>query len=1076
MTNLGLIRRNLLYYWRTNAAVLLGVSTAVAVLAGALLVGESVRASLRRLVLGRLGKTDQVIASTGFFRERLATEIAARGSPACPLISVEGFVTHQESGRRAAGVQVYGVDERFWRFHERQAQPLGDRQMLLSESLAREIAARPEDGVLLRIGAASAIPAESLHGRKDNTGRTIRFSAKGTLAEHQLGEFSLRPQQGDVRAVFVALRRLQKELEQPGRVNNLLVSGAAPLQGPLRETFLLEDLGLRLRRLEKQDALSLESESGLLSDAVVETARAAAAATGLRASGVFTYLANTMRVGGREVPYSLATALEGFGSAGEITLNEWAARDLGVRGGETLAMEYFVWTPENRLATRSAPFRVAKIVPIQGFAADPDLAPHYPGITDSDDLGNWDPPFPLDLKRVRPRDEDYWDRYRTTPKAFLSLERGQQLWQSRYGKLTSLRLTPITEMEAYRANLRSALDPLRMGLAVHSVRAQGLEASQGTTDFGEYFVYFSFFLVASAVLLAALFFRLGVEQRRREIGILRAAGFPMEKIRRQFLAEGAALAAAGSIAGLAGGTAYAALILYGLRTWWVDAVGTRRLELEIAPGALALGGLGGLLTALVCIGWTLRGLRPASPRSLVAGSGDDGPAARRRTKRATGFAFGAAAVGLGLLAAAAAGRLPQAAGFFGAGALLLAALLAWQWTWLARPARRPVSAVAALGLRNAAWRPGRSTLSIALIASAIFLLVAVDAFRRPQRPDTRHPKSGSGGFPLLAESLLPIVYDLRTEAGRRELNLPALGDAGVLPFRLRGGDDASCLNLYRPASPRILGAPGELARAARFSFQSSLARAPQEKDNPWLLLETPAAGAIPAIVDANSMTYSLHLKLGQELLLEPTAVGPVRLRLVAALSHSVFQSEVLISEENFRRLFPDLPGYRVFLLDAPEAATGPLEETLTDYGFDVQAAADRLAAFDRVENTYLATFQSLGALGLLLGTVGLAAALLRGVLEQRRELALLQAVGYRRRQLALLVIAENALVVAAGVATGTVCALVAIAPALVSRGGRLSVVSLALLVAAVAAAGMAASLAAVLAVSRSPLLEALRSE
>ena len=73
-----------------------------------------------------------------------------------------------------------------------------------------------------------------------------------------------------------------------------------------------------------------------------------------------------------------------------------------------------------------------------------------------------------------------------------------------------------------------------------------------------------------------------------------------------------------------------------------------------------------------------------------------------------------------------------------------------------------------------------------------------------------------------------------------------------------------------------------------------------------------------------------------------------------------------------------------------------IEDALVDFGADATGTAERLAEFHRVENTYLSTFQTLGGLGLLLGTVGLATVLLRNVLERRRELALLGAVGYRR--------------------------------------------------------------------------------
>src|SRR5256714_14128714 len=144
-----LAHRNLAYYWRTNFAVVLGVATAVAVLSGPLLVGDSVRASLRDLLLLRLGNTDQVISSAGFFREQLADDLQAQAqfastfSAACPLIVLDGVVTHDKSGRRAAGVQVYGVDERFWKFHGRSDADyiLNPRQALLSAGLAKELSA-----------------------------------------------------------------------------------------------------------------------------------------------------------------------------------------------------------------------------------------------------------------------------------------------------------------------------------------------------------------------------------------------------------------------------------------------------------------------------------------------------------------------------------------------------------------------------------------------------------------------------------------------------------------------------------------------------------------------------------------------------------------------------------------------------------------------------------------------------------------------------------------------------------------------------------------------------------------------
>ncbi|MBC7911489.1 MAG: FtsX-like permease family protein [Pyrinomonadaceae bacterium] len=1138
MRTSALLKRNLIYFWRTNLAVIAGVAIAVAVLAGALLVGDSVRASLRDLFLQRLGSTSHVVSAQNFFREQLAYEMQADGRFAadgfgatCPLIVLEGSVTHEESGRRGMDVLVYGVDERFWKFHGSVGQPPSGREILISPSLAEELKAASNDALLLRVVKPSDISIESLHGRKDDAGRTLRLTLREALPASALGEFSIRPQQTSVRAVFVPLQLLQKDLEQEGKANTVLVSAKQSetkpdsLQKILKDKISLADMGVSLRALQEQGSLSLETESAVINDALAETAHATATEMGMRVAPVNSYLANSIRAGEREIPYSIVTAIDDerfaeLRTAGEPTpliLNEWAANDLGAKTGDEVTLEYYLWQPDGSLKTQSAQFRLAGIVPIKGAAADRDLVPEYPGITQSESISDWDPPFPVDLSRIRKQDEDYWRDYRTTPKAFIPLSKGQELWGTRFGKLTSMRLIPPdvsqlqTALESFQTNLRAKLNPAEMNFVVYPARAEGIEASRGATNFGEYFLYFSFFLVVSALMLAALFFKLGVEQRLREIGTLQAIGFPASRIRTLFLAEGFLLSIIGSLLGLLGAVAYGKLMMHGLSTWWVGAVGTTMLRLHISPLSLIIGAAGGVLAALLCIMWTLRTLRRVSTRSLLHGGRQEGgrgeqgnreigkPKRTRRFLRFPLFPFSPfslfAPLGLIVIVLAALNIINQVAGFFGGGTLLLVALLCYEWAWLRRGSGGLIAGrgwwpVLRMGFRNATSRPARSVLCISLIASAAFIVVAVDAFRRHDKDIVSDKKSGSGGYALLGESDLPLVYDANTPAGREALNLNAGQDSGELAevsytrFRLRPGDDASCLNLYQPREPRMLAATEDFIESNRFAFQDSLKGASDtEKANPWLLLNREFAdGAIPVIADANSMTYVLHKKLGEDFVLEQSGgAEPIRLRLVASLSDSLFQSELLMSAKNFLRLFPEIEGYSFFLIDAPAsvqlaALSGHLEERLADFGFDAVSTSERIAEFHKVENTYLSTFQMLGGLGLALGTLGLAAVLLRNVLERRRELALLRAVGYGQKHFAAMVIAENAFLLFSGLIIGTACALLAIAPVWFARGGRLPIASLSLLLFVVAVSGLLASIAATMAAIRSPLLPSLRAE
>ena len=1116
MQTTQLIKRSLAYYWQTNLVVVLGVAIAVSVLAGALLIGESVRASLRDLSARRLGKTDDLIAAPSFFREQLAADLGNAIGVTCPLIAIKGVVVHESSKRRAGDVKIYGVDDRFWRFNGVSGVKTPDnRNALVSQSLATELGSGPGESILLRIEKPSDIPVESLHGRKEDPGKTIRLSVSGVLGGESLGEFSLQPQHGAVRAVFVSLAFLQRELEQDvgiGRINTILVAepqkNAAAL---LKEKATLEDFGLKLRALDNQRGVSLESNSRIINEHVASAANEAAKALSLRTVPVLSYLANSINSGERSTPYSLVTAVDDETLAKiakttirasphpPIVLNDWTARDLNAKPGDTVSLEYYLWHENGRLETKKADFQLAAVVPISGLAADRDLVPEYPGITESEDMSAWDPPFPIDLGRVRKEDEDYWHQYRTTPKAFIPLSTAQQLWQTRFGKLTSIRLE---SNQNYGETLRKALDPALMGFQIVPVREQGQAASRGATDFGEYFLYFSFFLVVAALMLTTLFFKLGIEQRAREIGTLQALGFSDNGIRRLFLVEGTLLAGIGSLLGLIGAIAYAALLMYGLRTWWVGAVGTTDLRLHVSWLWLVVGAVGGVLAAVVCIFVTLRRLGRASTKSLLMGSlleedfSRKGAKAQRRRKALPKLlsllcAFAPlreiflSIAGIALLILGAVQLIPQAAGFFGGGVVLLVASVWFISRWLKRPSRSHIQGagwwtIARLGFRNATYHPARTVLCITLIASAAFIVVAVDSFRRSGVSATDR-KSGTGGYPLLAESLLPVVHDPNTTEGRESLNLntdeATLKNLNFVNFRVRPGDDTSCLNLYQPRNPKIVAPPDSFIRDNRFTFQNSI----DEQDNPWLLLDRKLEdGAVPVIGDANSLTYVLHLKVGDVMTVDG-ANGPLKLRIVAALSDSIFQSELLMSEKNFLRLFPSEEGYRMFLVDVPNRQQAAevstvLEERLSDFGFDAVSTEERLANFHRVENTYLSTFQILGGLGLALGTLGMAAVLLRNVFERRKELALLRAVGYNSSHFAAMVITENVLMLVLGLAVGFVCALLAIAPVLFERGGRLPNISLGLLLLAVLVSGATASLVATLAALRSPLLPALRSE
>lgn len=1066
MTKRDLTRRNLQFYWRTNLAVVAGIAIATAALIGAALIGDSVRGSLRRIALGRLGNTGTAIIAAQPFTEGLAKRINVSAAPA---LFFEAVVKHQSSGRSANKVLIYGVDERFWRM-QGIANPLqGERDAVFSEPLAREFNAQDGDGVLVRIEKPSEIPQETLHARREQSVRNVRFRYKSSLPDSGIGGFTLQPRQGSIRAVFVPLAMLQRELELQGRANLITMPDEVRSDLRLLGHLSLEDVGLRVIKPASCRCTQLESPSGLLREDQVRRALETAKQEGLRAEPFLIYLANSIRTASKSVPYSLVAARENV-PPGTIVLNEWVAWDLSAKLGDAVTLDYYLWRQEGQLRTESATFVVNAVLPI-AVLGDRQLAPSYPGISDTTSISDWDPPFPMDLNRIRPIDEKYWDDYRSTPKAAINLADGQKLWQTRFGKVTAIRFYHPNGRTVPSLNFAPSTDLAIDGISLLEPREQALLASSGTTDFGEYFGYFSFFVIVASLLLTSLFFRLGVEHRLREIGLYQCLGFDWGAIRRIFLREGIVLGTAGAILGTVLGVAYSAFILHGLRTWWVDAVGTTALSLHFSPAPFTAAVLQGVVIAVIIIWLSLRSLRRLSARQLQ--SGLQPGLVHRLPEWLRHFAFALLCLGLLLMAFSAAGQIPAEGGFFGAGVSLLLGGAFFCRLWLQVPRIEPVASIKDLALASAAQRPGRSFLTILLISLAVFLLVALEAFRHTPDRFESGKESGTGGFPLIAESQWPVYQNLDSKEGRAALNIDEESMKGVriVPFRVRPGEDASCLNLYRPTRPKIVGAPASFRKEQRFRYSP---------DDAWSRLgQTLPDNTVPVIVDNNTMTYVLHKRVGDEIAI-PHGYEPIRFRIVGTLSGSVFQSELLIAEEQFIRLFPQEQGSRLFLIDAPEAKwgeiTSTLENALTDSGFDVSPAYERLAQYYRVENAYLSTFQALGALGLLIGTVGLSAVLLRNVLERRRELALLRAVGFTIGDVSRLVLTENLALLLAGLALGTLCAILAISPALAMRGHALPFVSLALLLAGVALTGAAAAWVATRMSVRTPLLVSLRAE
>ena len=1099
-----LVIRSLTFYWKTGVFVVFGVAVAAAVIVGSLVVGDSVTGSIRTTTLSRLGRIDQALTAARFFRARLAASPDGR-QLAVPVINIEGNALATRTGAAVPRVRVIGVDGDFWRLYDGAGPDLTGRSAAIGEALARDLGVRIGDAVILTVPRRLSAPPGTFLARRDRTDAVVQLRVEivAVLNVRTGGNFALDSSTAQPRNIFVSRKWLCTRLRLADSANTLLTAvpedGAENTAVP-KPSVTLADYGLTLVVNDKSGTVSLQSRSLLLTPPEVEAALDVAKWQPAGGEAASITLANTIRNGDKgSIAYAVIAGLKTRPhftarsdpadriAPGDIVLNTWAAEDLDAKVGDVLDVSTFVTKRDGSYSTESRQLTVAKIIELSGPAADPGLVPDFEGVTNVGKISDWDPPFPFDRKLVTARDEAYWEKHKATPKAFVSPELMREIWRGDEwrGWVTSVRFRPKLGQDARELEsrismmLRTKLADGPMGLRFRPVRQLAMASAKGSTDFGELFLGMSMFLVLAGVGLAGVSMRLSVERRAREMGSLLAFGFKGRTAAWLILCEGAVLALAGAAAGAPLGIAYAAGIIRALQTWWSGAVGTQALWLHVDARTVVAGFLAGSVAGLAAVCWSAWRLRRRGVIELLPGW--QALAARPPKKSAVILAAALLAVCCFLAVSSLTSEGSPPSAFFAAGAELLVAALAGAFLLLAllRWRHGRTMSMAGLAVREAASRRGRSLLVFGLLACASFVIVAVAANQRDfSRANVEMRESGAGGFSLKAESSLPIHYDFGTAAGRRKLRFdpkdePAFKGVRVFSFLLSSGEDVSCLNLAKPVQPRMLGVPDAFIARGGFGLETGA-----DPTQGWDELTVPPSyGMIPAVGDADSVRWQLgdgpHVITGETGEEHPLTV-------VGRLPFSVFASELLISEANFRDLFPSEQSPRYFLIETPpgaeDAVAAALRRNLGGLGLEVRSTREMLNELTSVQNTYLSTFLTLGGLGVVLGTAALAATLLRSALERRGQFALMLATGFSRPTIATLLVMENVGLVVAGLLCGSASALVAVAPQLGSVNADVNWPAVIGLLAGIMGVGVTVCVVAAAAAVRGDLIEALRAE
>ena len=1058
-----IIFANLKYSRRQHLGTCLGLSVATMLLLSALCIGDSIQATLASKARERTGSVSHVFLSEeGYFYSDLVDRVAPSISSnikvnLAPVLLTLGTVSSPDGKTRANGVTVLGIDSRFFDFTDAQSglPNLNESGFWASPALWNEL--KMDDGtrLILRVEEPSLFSRDApLSGERDSRFISWNRPLLGAIEPNALGNFSLRASMSEARTLFVPLSMLQEEMfvafePEKGRTDfcNLILADAKAgsilqVEEAIRSSWTLGDAGLSLKKLTQPNLWNLRSRSVFLSDPLVDAAKE----IDKNLRGELTYLINAIRKPVNRdlkdvpmIPYSMVTGvapeekgvLDNEWKSDEIAVNEWAAKDLNLSLGDSISLEYFVVGERRHLIEETRTFRVAKILPMPDPVLpdqESDWTPNFPGLLDAENCGEWDTGIPI-KHTIRSQDEDYWDHYRGTPKAFISLDKAQEMWGNRWGKVTGLRIKGEERVESFRQSLLQKLGPKDFGLRRVDLKLDSEKAVQGPVDFSQLFMGFGFFVVLAGFSLSAMLFGFSLEQRNRQVGLLRSLGYTQKRIRLICWMEAGFVCLCGTLMGVGWSWFFGQGILWMLNDIWGAAVAQVTILYSPSWESVIGGVLGSLMMGMLTLTFVSRRQLKQAPVELLQ-SGEFVRSPSQQRSKIIPFSINLWVEGLlwicalGLLSYSIYSDKPPGTSYFGIGAMCLTAgVLRLVRLNRARATKKNDDLLIRLDFRS-----GRKITTSVLLAVGTFLVLGAGAFRQDPVGSCRNWISGTGGFSHIMHTSLPLYDDLLGEEAAELFDLePSLfQEIEIVPLRSHGGDDASCLNLHRSASPPLYGV----------DIHSILGRFKFVEGN-WSDLQKPYPNQlVPAVVDQNTMLWSLKKRVGDRIPYYDGKGEKFEVEICAVVKGSFLQGALYISEKDWLSKFPQRGGYQQFWLGGKgnkSVAVAHLEDRLLNYGIKSESTLDRLRILKQVENTYLSIFQALGGLGVLLGTVGLFVVVLRNLWERRQEHAILSALGYSFTQLKKIYFKENVRVVFYGVILGMSAGFMGLIPSFIQK-------------------------------------------
>ena len=991
-----LIAKSISLYKPFYSLIAIAVTVAIAVITGSLVLGDSVRGTLIKRVDERLGKTETIIFSRySYLNDSIVKFIDVEKQCTAALL-LNGFVSAQG---KLVPVTVWGRDDL----------EIKRGQAKINLELYNEIKTSQTENIVLRLPSAGMIPLGSMFVTDTYT-TSLRLNLDSVISVEQGGNINLKNEQTIPFNIFVNREELAETMNIEGKIN-VILSDKIISKDDFAVAWNYTHSGLNVET--KNETTEITSDRIFIQNQIVETLCEHDSAS----NRIYAYLANSIRKNSNSVPYSFITAVDYYDGEilkpDEIILSDYAAQRLNVKLGDSISVSYFVSKQLKTLTVDSVFLRVGKIVPIEDFQKNHSLKAEFPGLSNVERCTDWNSDLPINMNLITDEDEDYWKKYKNTPKAIVPYSTLATLWENAYGSATALQINDADKLKDLSYEM--------FDIQIIYPRESGISAAKSGVDFSSLFMALGFFIIISAALLMTVPLSEMLFRRRDELKLLSATGFSRKRISRLLLRESTPVVIFSAILGVIAGLAYTYIVLFLLGNVWKGATHTDGFGLYPNIIVVVSGMLIGIIfSILILYIHAVRALKNKT-KSL-----------NKKISIIKKLRINPAIISSFILIALLIANI-----FFIKSTVIFVftgiVFLFTGWTWLSFFINKGTNTKMPFNAEKLMWSSlfytkKQTMLSFVTLASGVFIVFSV-GLNRQEFSDSSKIRAATGGFSLWCETSVPIYHNISTEEGRAKLALKDLSkDARVMQLLKYSADDASCLNLNKVSTPNVLGI--NVNDLANSDFKITKTIFDDTKENVLEKFKIAESGIYPALVDETVLMWSLGKKLGDTITYLGEKGETVSIILAGTTHNSVFQGYILMEKTLFSEIWSEISGSEIMLLKVPDEEIADtkmlISQALNNYGIRITTTGERMKMFYSVTDTYLTIFLTLGGLGLLLGIFSFAIVVRKNIVARAKEIRLYRSLGFYENRIINLLYKENIIVPFCAILTGTLGSLLGV--------------------------------------------------